>query len=90
METSIKEVLSAIKRGIITEDDLIGSVVINVSTGKGRVTKIIDGVFHIYIGGIDKLSRKVRAEALLDTRKWKTIQISDEIYSRIKSGPVNV
>lgn len=90
METSIKDALSAIKRGIITEDDLIGSVIINVSAGKGRVTKIIDGVFHIYFGGIDKLSRKVKAEALLDTRKWKNIQISDEIYSRIKDGRVNV
>ena len=84
MEASIKNVLSAIERGVITEDDLIGSLIINVSAGKGRITKIVDGVFHIYFGGIDKLSRKVKAEALLDTRKWKNILISDKICSLIK------
>lgn len=90
MDASIKDVLSAIKCGIIAEDDVIGSLIFNVSAGKGKVTKVVDGIFHIYFGGIDKLARKVKAEALLDTRKWKNIRISDEIYFRIKAGSVNL
>lgn len=85
MDANIKDVISAMRDGKITGHDLIGSEMINVSAGRGRVTRIVDGVFHIYFGGIDKLSRKVNAEALLDTRKWKSVRISDEIYFRMKS-----
>ena len=84
MDANIKDVILALRCGKLKGDELIGSEITNVSAGRGKVTKIVDGVFHIYFGGIDKLSRKVKTDALLDTRKWKNIRVSDEIYSRIK------